>query len=133
MRGSWYHSEHLACLPPLRVAQTVPPRLPMVLLADYPMNGHRGVQAREDQGAFRMQTWVVFPPEQVVIPRLDERTGAPISYQLEPGSNWLSLTDRRLPRPLDLPPAFPSGTLAIELTTPTGRGDNLGSARLRQS
>ena len=129
----WYHTLETSFLPPLRVGAPAPPRLPMALFADYPSNGHRGVPAREDQGLFHLQTWVTYPPQQVVLPRLDERTGESVTYQLEPGSNWLSLTDRRLPHPLHVPFSFPSGSLTAEVVRPDLQVDVLGPATLRQS
>ncbi len=129
----WYHILETSFLPPLRVGEPAAPVLPMVMFADYPSNGHRGVAAREDMDFYRLQTWVTFPPQQVVLPRLDERSGEPLSYQLEPGSNWLSLTDRRLPHPLHVPLLFPSGSLTAEVVRPDSQVEVLGPAPLRQS
>ena len=124
----WYHNpEQVLGLPPVRVGTPAPPRIPWTLLGDYPVNGHRGVGALEDQGQYAMPTRVLFPPHQVVIPRFDERTSEPIVYRLEPQSNWLSSTDRRLPPPPHIPLAIPSGQLAIEVHKPDGSMDALGS------
>jgi hypothetical protein len=125
----WYHNpERVLDLPPVRVGAPDPPRIPWTLLGDYPVNGHRSVGAREDRGQFAMPTRVLFPPHQVVIPRLDERTGEPIVYHLEPQSNWLSATERRLPPPPHLPIALPSGQLYAEVFKPDGSVDQLGPA-----
>jgi hypothetical protein len=129
----WYHQPPITFLPPITIGQPIPPRLPLVLFQDTPVNGHRGVQAIEDQGYFRMLNWVVFPPSQVVIPRLDERSGQPLVYSLEPASNWLSVTDRRIPNPLHIPLKLPSGNLVIEVVKPDGGVDTLGPAPIRQS
>ncbi|MFN2169604.1 MAG: hypothetical protein ACK2U9_25510, partial [Anaerolineae bacterium] len=93
----------------------------------------RGVQAREDMGSYAMPTRVLFLPHQVVVPRLDARTGKPIAYRLEPGSNWLSATDRRQPCPPHLPLELPSGTLTVEVEKPDGTVDTLGPATIQQS
>jgi hypothetical protein len=120
-------------MPPLQVGAPEPPRIPWTLLGDYPINGYRGVLAREDMGHFAMPTRVVHPPDQFVIPRLDERSGEPIAYRLEPGSNWLSSSDRRQPNPLHIPLAFPSGELSVEVLKPDGSKDQLGPSPIVQS
>jgi len=129
----WYHVPQTAFLPPITIGEPEPPRLPMVLLQDTPTNGHRGVQAAEDDGFYRMLNWVVFPSNQVVVPMLDDRTGQPLVYSLEPASNWLAVTDRRVPNPLHIPLQFPSGSLTIDVLKPQGGTDTLGPSPLRQS
>jgi len=129
----WYHDSPAAKLPLLRVGSPATPRIPWVLLSDYPVNGHRGVGAREDAGYYAMPTRPVYPPHRVVIPREDERTHQAIAYRLEPGSNWLSSTDRRFGRPPTIPLALPSGTLTVRVTRPDGGTDTLGPATIRQS
>jgi len=129
----WYHEAGLATLPLLRVGAGDAARIPWVLLGDVPLNGHRGVVAREDQGHYAMPTRPIYPPERVVLPRLDERTGEPIAYRLEPGSNWLSSTDRRLPCPPTIPLALPSGSLTVHVQRPDGQVDTLGPAPFAQS
>lgn len=130
----WYHDDtSVATLPLLKVGSTAAARIPWVLLADYPLNGHRGVVAWEDSGHYGLPTRPIYPPEHVVVPRLDERSGQPIAYHLEPGSNWLSSTDRRLPCPPTIPLALPSGTLTVRVRRPDGVVDTLGPAPIRQS
>ena len=129
----WYHCCSEASMPPLTVGSPAAPHIPWTLLGDYPVNGRRGVQAREDVGHFSMPTRVVYPPHHVVIPRLDERTGKPLIYRLEPGSHWLSATDRRLPNPPHIPLKLPSGSLTVQVHKPDGSTDTIGPALLRQS
>jgi hypothetical protein len=129
----WNHNGPLAPLPPITIGEPAPPRIPWTLLADYPINGHRGLQAREDVGHFDMPTRVVYPPNRVVVPRLDRRTMETLVYRLEPGSNWMSGTDRRLPNPPRIPLDLPSGSLTVEVHKPDGSTDVLGSALVRQS
>ncbi|MCD4687466.1 MAG: carboxypeptidase-like regulatory domain-containing protein [Anaerolineae bacterium] len=129
----WYEGEPRIEMPPLVLGATAPPRIPWVLLGDVLVNGSRGITAREDAGEFAMPTRVVIPPEQAVIPRLDARSGQPIAYQLEPGSPWLSQTDRRQPNPPFVPLALPSGNLTIQVQKPDGGVDILGPAPIRQS
>ena len=130
---SWFHEHFIGDLPPIRVGDPAAPRIPWTLLADYPVNGHRGVQAREDIGLYQLYPWVVFPPQEAVIPRIDERTGEPLAYRLEPGANWISATDRRFPNPPHVPLDLPSGHLTIELLKPDGSLEVLGPAPIRQS
>ena len=129
----WYHEGGLATLPMLRVGSPALPRIPWVLLGNYLLNGHRGVTARADAGHYAMPTRPIYPPHRIVVPRLDERSGKPIAYRLEPGSNWLSSTDRRMPCAPTIPLAFPSGTLTVQVRRPDGQVDTLGPAPIRQS
>ncbi len=121
----WYHSDSIATLMPITVGDVAPPRIPWTILGDYPLNGHRGVTAIEDAGHYAMPNRTIFPPHQVVVPRLDERTGEPLVYRLEPGSHWLSATDRRFPNPPKIPLKLPSGGLHIEVHKPDGGVDTL--------
>lgn len=130
----WYlNPEVVTGLPSLKVGSPAEPRIPWTLLGDYPVNGHRGVQAREDVEHFAMPTRVLFPPHQVVIPRLDERLGGPLVYRLEPEAHWLSATERRLPPAPHIPLALPSGELTVEVLKPDGTVDHLGPAPILQS
>ena len=129
----WYHFDPVFSMPSLTVGSPDTPRIPWTLLGDYPINGHRGVQAREDVGHFAMPTRVVFPPHRVVVPRLDAYTSEPVAYRLEPGSHWLSGTDRRQPCPPHIPLHFPSGTLTVQVHKPDGSTDTLGPAEVKQS
>lgn len=129
----WNYDSEAADLPPLAVGSVAPPRIPWTLLVDYPINGHRGVPAREDERTFALPTRVLYPPHQVMIPRLDERTGESLVYRLEPGSGWLSLTDRRLANPPRIPLAFPSGEITVEVFKPGGGTDQLGPTVIQQS
>lgn len=129
----WYDVDPLIKLPPLVVGEVASPHIPWVLLGDYPVNGSRGIMAREDANQFAMLTRVVTPPSQATIPRLDGRSGQPITYQLEPGSNWLSSTDRRQANAPYIPLKLPAGDLTIQVQKPDGSVDTLGPAPIRQS
>jgi hypothetical protein len=116
-----------------RTGSPAPPQIPWVLLGDVPVNGHRGVIAREHAEWYAMPNRPVYPPHQVIIPRLDERSGEAIAYRLEPGCNWLSSTDRRFANPPQIPLALPNGHLTVSVLRPDGRTDVLGPALIRQS
>jgi hypothetical protein len=80
-----------------------------------------------------MPTRSLYPPSQVVLPRLDERTGLPQGYRLDLGAPWLSSTDRRLPCPPHIPIDLHSGELMVKVYKPDGSVDQLGPALIRQS
>jgi len=128
----WYCPD-AAMLPLLRVGSPAAPRIPWVLLADYPVDGGRGAVAREDAGQYALVPRTKYPAHCPILPRLDERSGQPIAYRLEPGSNWLSSTDRRFACSPALPLALPSGGLTVRVTRPDGRTDVLGPAPMLQS
>ncbi|MFQ5420166.1 MAG: hypothetical protein ACE5EY_07370, partial [Anaerolineae bacterium] len=129
----WYQPDATARLPLLSIGDTAQPRIPWTLLGDYPVNGHRGVQAREDVGVAAMPNRTMTPPHHVVIPRLDARTGVPLTFRLEPAAIWLSSTDRRNPNPPMIPLALPSGELIVELLKPDGSVEQLGPVPVTQS
>lgn len=130
----WYRSaEVVAGLPSFRVGDAAAPRIPFTILGNTLLNGSRGVQAREDVGQHQMTPRPLYPPHQVVVPRLDERSGEPIVYQLEPYSIWMSSTDRRVPNPPTIPLALPTGQLTVEILKPNGSVDTLGPSPLRQT
>ena len=129
----WFMDPHQAFGPVLRVGSPATPRLPWVLFTDVPVNGHRGVVARQDAGHYALTPRSVTPPQRAIVPRLDERMGLPVDYDLALSLPWLSSTDRRLPCPPGLPFALPSGSLTVSVKRPDGVTDTLGPATLRQS
>jgi hypothetical protein len=129
----WYHNpEMIMALPSFAVGAVPAPAIPVTLFGDHLLNGHRGVQAREDEGQYELTTRVVIPPEHVVIPRLDARSGASVIYRLEPDAHWLSATDRRVPNPPHIPLQFPVGELYVEVLKPNGQVDAIGPAPFQQ-
>ena len=66
-------------------------------------------------------------------PRTDPRTGDPLTYRLEPFSQWISGTDRRLPCPPHIPFAFGDSSLAATVHKPDGTIETIGPAPIRQS
>jgi len=130
----WYHNpEQILALPSLVVGSADPTRLPVTLLGDSLLNGHRGLQAHQDEGVYELTTRVLYPPHRIAVPRLDARSGEPLVYRLEPGIHWLSATERRLPNPPHLPLHLPSGELYVEVVKPDGTMDQLGPAPIMQS
>ena len=130
----WMHdSGEARGFPILRVGDATPPRIPWVMFGDILVNGQRGVMAVQDQGRYAMVNRVTTPVNLAVIPPLEERSTAPVSYHLEPGSAWLSNTDRRLPPPPNIPLQLPSGEMEVEIHLPDGSTQVLGPAPLGQS
>ena len=130
----WYTLAGVAVdLPTIRLGDAEPPRVPWTLFTNVPVNGNRGVLAREDAGCFGMTTRVRYPSHKAVVPRFDERTGEPIVYRMEPDANWVSGTERRLPHAPHIPFDLPSGQLIVEILKPDGSVDQLGPAPVAQS
>ena len=129
----WYHFDPIASLPTITIGSPDPPRIPWTLFADYPTNGHRGVQAMEDIGNYQMLTRTILPPHKVVLQMVDDRTGLPIQYRLEPGSNWLSSTDRRFPNPPIFPLNLPHGSIQATIHKPEGGQDVISPTPILQS
>ena len=129
----WYHFAWDANLPILTVGNAQPPHIPWTLLGDYPIDGRRGVGALEDAGIYSMPDRVITAPERYIVPRLDARTGEPLIYRLEPGSHWLSATDRRFPNPPRVPLKPVSGELEVTIEKPDGEIVVLGPAMFTQT
>jgi hypothetical protein len=130
----WLHSpERVEGLPILRVGNPAPARIPWLILGDELVNGQRGVPAYEDRGRYEMVNRVTTPAHIQVIPRLNERSGEIIRYNLAPGASWLSNTDRRLAPPPHIPLHYPSGQMEVVIHSPDGTVETLGPAPLQGS
>ena len=129
----WYDEPPIAHLPILHVGVVNEPHIPWILLGNYPVNGLQGLVALQDAGKYNLVNRVIYPPAVKVIPRLDERTGEPLVYRLEPGSNWLSSTDRRFAPPPHIKLDLPSGEMTIEVLAPDGSLEVLGPAPILQT
>lgn len=130
----WLHdSNFVRGLPILRVGNAAPPRIPWELFANELVNGQRGVMAVQDTGSHAMVNRVTTVSPLPVFPAIDERSGQAIVYHLEPGSTWLSNTDRRLPTPPHIPLLLPSGELEIKIQQPDGTLQTLGPAPIQGS
>jgi hypothetical protein len=129
----WYQFGPIAFFPFLTVGSPETPHIPWTLFGDYPINGHRGIQAQEDISHYDMPTRILYPPNTPIIPMLDERSGNSIQYRLEPGSHWISATDRRMPNPPRLPLEHPAGHLIAEIHKPDGSTTTIGPTPILQS
>jgi len=129
----WYHHDPKINLPPINVGDAVAPHIPWTLFADEPMNGQRGVTAREDVGKFEMTNRVVYPTNRAVLSPIDALTGEKVPYRIDLGSHWISASERRTPCPPHLPFAYPSGQLTVRIQKPDGTTETLGPEPLVQS
>jgi hypothetical protein len=120
-------------LPIIRVGDPSPPRLLWSLLTDTLSDGTRGTLARQDKPVYGFNDLTVLPSDTFVIPRIDARTGTPITYRLEPFLPLISLTDRGTANPPLIPFQLPSGELHVEVLRPDGSVENLGPAPFQQS
>lgn len=129
----WHHNGATARLQPLRVGDPASPRIPWIMFGNELSNGHRGVDAIEDAGQYATVTRIVYPPETTVLPRVDARSGLPVSYRLEPGAPWLASSDRRQPNPAFIPLSLPGGSLSAQIHKPDGSMDTIGPSPISQS
>jgi hypothetical protein len=129
----WYHSAAEVSLPILTVGDALPPHIPWTLLGDYPVDGRRGVEARQDTGIYAMPNRVITPPQRYVIPREESRNGELLVYRLEPGSHWLSASDRRFPNPPRIPLEPATGMLTVFIEKPDGSLVTLGPSGFKQT
>ncbi|MBN1538405.1 MAG: hypothetical protein JW908_16840 [Anaerolineales bacterium] len=129
----WNYQANASDLPPLIVGDPAAPHTPWTLMGNYVIDGRRGVQAVEDQGSFIMVNRVVYPGEKFVLPARDARTGQLLTYRLEPGSYWISGSDRRFPNPPRLALAPSYGELMVNIQKPDGEIDVLGPAQFSQT
>ena len=129
----WYHFDPIAALPTITIGAPGAPQIPWTLFADHTTNGHRGVQATENEDEYMMLTRTIFPPHKVVLPRVDPRSQEPIIYRLEPGSNWLSSTDRRFPNPPEILLNLPGGSLQATIHKPDSSQEVIGPFPIVQS
>lgn len=125
---------NVAFLPIIRIGDPSPARLVWTLLSDDLSNGSRGSIALEDRRRFGLAPRILIDSETFVIPRLDERSGKPIQYRLEPYAPTISLGDRAVsPSPPRVPFRFPSGSLTVTIQRPDGSTEVIGPAPFVQS
>lgn len=132
--SAWFEPTQ-AELPPIFIGGEAlePPRMVWHLLLDDPVQGIRGTGALEDREHFGFSHRIASQGSPYVIPPVDQRTGRPITYRLEPYMPRISFTDRRIPsRPL-IPFAYPGGMLNVIVEAADGPPRDLGSAPISQS
>jgi len=130
----WFEPTQKA-LPPIFVGEEAPepPRMVWHLLMDDPVQGIRGAGAQEDREHFGFSHRIATQGSPYVIPPVDQRTGLPIKYRLEPHMPRMSLTDRRIPSRPAIPFAYPGGMLNVVVEAPDSPPRDLGSAPILQS
>jgi hypothetical protein len=103
-------------------ADTIPARIPWVLLGNYNSNGYQGVVADEDASRFALSPRNLIPDE-VVLPLYSWGDKTVATYSLEPGLP-MDRIDLRAVLHWD----WTKGEMAVEITTPDGATRNLGRA-----
>jgi len=96
-------------------------RVYWVLLGQYSSNGYSGVVADEDRGHFALSDRNIIPDE-VILPLYDGN-GNRIGYSLEPDLRADSIDELR-----NIPWDFASGELSVQVTDPSGKTVDLGTA-----
>ena len=120
-------------LPIIQVGEPDSPRLLWTLLTDTLYQGTRGTVAREDKASYGVTSLTVFQSDVFVVPRVDPRTGEPLTYTLEPYLPLVAISDRGVPNPPLVPFLFPGGQLQVEVRKPDDSVDTLGPAPFQQS
>ena len=108
------------------------PRLSAALLIDNPSQGQRGAIANEDRSRFALAARIVTQSDRLVIEPQDLGTGELIRYRLEPFFPLVSLADRNLPDEPPIPFDLPGGELTVNVVTPAGETQNLGTHEILQ-
>ena len=101
-------------------ASQIWPRIPWVLLANYNSNGYRGVVAEEDRLQFGLSSRNLIQDD-VILPRYGEMR-QPLSYSLEPQFPTDTIELRS-----NIPWNYARGELSVEITSPDGSVNNLGT------
>lgn len=123
-----------AMLPIIRVGSATPARVPIALLMDHYSNATLGLRAIEDRDRFGVASRIATQADDFTVPRIDEITGAPIRYRLEPFLPSVMMGDRGEPVDAPLIPfRFPSGSLRVTITSPDGSSRTIGPAPFAQA
>lgn len=104
-------------------AETIKPRIPWVLLANYNSNGYRGVVAEEDKAHFALSPRHIIQDD-VILPLYDENNPKNVlAYSLEPQFPTDTIFDRQ-----NIPWDYTKGELTIQIMQPDGKVVDLGTA-----
>jgi hypothetical protein len=125
---------NFAYLPLVTVGDPLPPRLPVMLLANQIGNATQGIRAIDDYSAFGLASRIALQSDTLVIPRTDIATGLPVRYRFEPYLPWVSVGDRGIPPdPPIVPFRLPSGGLTVRIEKPSGATETIGPAPFLQA
>lgn len=121
-------------LPVIRVGDPAPPRLFATLFSDGAFSGTRGAVAIEDASCCNLASIIQSPSKTLVVPRIDERSGAVLRYRLEPHVILVSHGDRGIaPNPPLVRFRFPSGSLTARVEHADGTVETIGPAPFVQA
>lgn len=122
-----------AILPPITIGDVAQPRLVWHLLANNWVQGQRGTGSLEDRGKFGLVSEIITQGDIYYVPPVDERSGEPIVYRLEPFLPTISYADRKQPGPPLIPFRLPGGELDVTVKKPNGEIVHLGPDPFSQS
>jgi hypothetical protein len=131
--SSYVGSSYEAILPPVTIGEVEQPRLAWHLMTNNWVQGQRGIGALEDRGKFGLVTEIVTQNDRYYVPPVDERTGEPILYHLEPFLPAITYADRMQPGPPIIPFQLPGGELHVSIQKPNGDVVHLGNEPFSQS
>ncbi|HET7711612.1 MAG TPA: hypothetical protein VFL80_06750, partial [Thermoanaerobaculia bacterium] len=121
-------------LPVIRIGAPQPAQFESTLLLNSFHAGSRGVGSVESRGRFSLAPRIAMAPERLIVPRRDGRSGAALTYSLEPYVPSLAVADRSEPLTASrIPFRFPSGSLTVSVRAPNGTTRTIGPAPLRQA
>ncbi|MCU0519079.1 MAG: hypothetical protein MUF84_00050 [Anaerolineae bacterium] len=122
-----------ALLPPIAIGEVARPRLIWHLLTNTWVQGQRGIGAIGDRDTFGLVTEIVTQGDVFIVPPVEEVTGEPITYRLEPFLPMISYADRAQPGPPYIPFELPGGELHVVVRRPDGQVVDLGTEPFAQS
>ena len=108
-------------------------RLVWQILMNNVSQGIRGTGAREDADIYQTSSFIVTQGAPYVMPAVDERTGQPLTYTLEPFLPMISVGDRWVPSPPLIPFDLPGGQLCVTIQAPDHTVRDLGCDTIIQS
>jgi hypothetical protein len=103
-------------------AAKIQPRIPWVILANYSSNGYYGVVADEDKNTFALSGRNLIQDD-VILPLYASDNKTKLSYSLEP-----QFPEDTIDANSNIPWAYSSGTISIQITNPDGSVNSLGTA-----
>ena len=102
-------------------ATQIQPRIPWLILANYASNGYYGAVADEDKSTFALSGRNLIPDD-VILPLYAGDNKTKLSYSLEP-----QFPEDTIDANSNIPWAFNSGEISIQVTGPDGKMTDLGT------
>jgi hypothetical protein len=141
--GAISYGNHMmteALLPPIVVGEAGQPvaevRHLWRLMMEDNQQGTRGAGARQDADRVGLSSFIATQGAPYIVPPVDQRTGTPITYSLEPVLPMVTSnvsTNNSQPSPPLIPFSLPGGSLSAAVQKPDGTTEDLGSEGFAQS